>query len=67
MGKMPQFKGFEATCEASIIIEAMKTPTVTFGPGRIAQAHCADEYIEVEQIAKATSSYIELAKNFLTK
>lgn len=67
MGKMPQFKGFEATCEASIIIEAMKTPIVIFGPGRIAQAHCADEYVDIEQIAKATASYIELAKNLLTE
>lgn len=58
-------KGFEATCEASLIMENAKIPTVIFGPGRIAQAHNVDEYIEIEQLVKASEIFATLLVNML--
>ncbi len=36
-------------------------PTIVLGPGDIAQAHTADEWIEVDQLVQATHSYIDCA------
>lgn len=65
LGMPAQHKGFEATCEASIITNGLGTPAVIFGPGRIAQAHNADEYVEVDQIMAAADIYTELARSVL--
>ncbi|MDP2957154.1 MAG: M20/M25/M40 family metallo-hydrolase [Longimicrobiales bacterium] len=42
-------EGMTAWVDAAFLNEA-GTPAVCFGPGDIAQAHCADEWIEVRQI-----------------
>jgi acetylornithine deacetylase/succinyl-diaminopimelate desuccinylase-like protein len=39
-------------CDAAVLSEA-GIPAVAFGPGDIAQAHTADEYIEVAQVHRA--------------
>ena len=39
-------------------------PTVVFGPGSIAQAHTADEWIEIEQLQKAAEIYYQFAESF---
>jgi acetylornithine deacetylase len=36
-------------------------PTIVFGPGDIDQAHTADEWIAVEEMATAASVYAQLA------
>jgi acetylornithine deacetylase len=41
---------------ASTVSEA-GVPTVVFGPGSIAQAHTADEFIEIEQLEQAAEVY----------
>lgn len=64
LGTPPRLKGFEATCEASLLMTA-GIPTVVFGPGRIAQAHNADEYIEVQQLVTAQDIYAALARTLL--
>jgi acetylornithine deacetylase/succinyl-diaminopimelate desuccinylase family protein len=38
-------------------------PTVVFGPGSIAQAHTADEWIAIEQLHMATEIYYQFAKS----
>jgi acetylornithine deacetylase/succinyl-diaminopimelate desuccinylase family protein len=40
-------------CDASIFAE-YGTPAVAFGPGNVAQAHTADEYVELEEVFGAT-------------
>jgi acetylornithine deacetylase/succinyl-diaminopimelate desuccinylase-like protein len=35
-------------------------PTIGFGPGNEGQAHTRDEFIEVEQVEKALSGFLEL-------
>lgn len=40
------------------------TPTVVFGPGSIEQAHAHDEYVELNQVARAAEILIDLAQSF---
>jgi acetylornithine deacetylase len=39
-------------------------PTVVLGPGSIAEAHSAAEYVEIDQVAKAAEVYAELCIGF---
>ncbi len=62
----PVIKGFEASCEAGFITEALKIPAVIFGPGSIEQAHQIDEYITLEQLEKGISLYTGFLYDILT-
>lgn len=61
----------QATHQVSVVpygtdastIAAAGIPTVVFGPGDIAQAHTADEWIDLDQVAAASEILFELAKN----
>lgn len=55
-GELPQLYVFEATCEASFLIEA-GIQTLIIGPGSIAQAHQADEFVALDQLELAARSY----------
>ncbi len=46
--------------DAAIIADA-GVPAVVFGPGSIAQAHTADEWIDLEQLEQASEIYYRLA------
>jgi acetylornithine deacetylase len=46
--------GAQYFCDAAILA-AGGTPSVVFGPGDIAQAHTADEWVEVAQLEAATA------------
>lgn len=48
--------GFTASCEQSLFLR-QGIDTVIIGPGSIAQAHQTDEYVEIEQLKKATGFY----------
>jgi acetylornithine deacetylase len=39
-------------------------PTVLLGPGSIFQAHTADEYVEVDELRRATAVYIDLMRSW---
>jgi acetylornithine deacetylase len=39
-------------------------PTIIFGPGSIEQAHTADEFVELQQVARAARMLAELARRF---
>jgi len=43
------------------ILSAAGVPTVVFGPGSIAQAHTADEFIAVDQLEFATDIFYQIA------
>lgn len=47
---------FDASCEQCFLASA-GTKTVICGPGNIAQAHTADEYLDLEQLASAAIFY----------
>lgn len=65
LGQKAVVKGFEATCEASLLMEGTGIPTVIFGPGSIRQAHNIDEYIEIDQLIKATEIFANLYLDML--
>lgn len=58
-------KGFEASGELSLIAEEAGVPTVFFGPGNIAQAHTADEFIAIDQLTAAALAYAGLFMRYL--
>jgi acetylornithine deacetylase len=39
-------------------------PSVVFGPGSIAQAHTADEWVDLDQVEKAAEVYYRFVKSF---
>jgi len=47
------------------VISATGVPTVVFGPGSIAQAHTADEFIEIDQLQFATEVFYRIASGEL--
>ena len=40
-------------CDAAVFAEH-GTPAIAFGPGNVAQAHTADEYVELDEVFRAT-------------
>ena len=45
------------------VFAAAGVPTVIFGPGSIAQAHTADEWIALDQVEKAAEIYYRFVKS----
>ena len=50
--------GVHYFCDAAVL-SAGGIPSVVFGPGDIAQAHTADEWIELEQLERARRLLVE--------
>ena len=44
--------------------DALGIPTVVFGPGSIAQAHTADEWVEIDQLHAAVEVLVKFVKSF---
>jgi acetylornithine deacetylase/succinyl-diaminopimelate desuccinylase family protein len=57
-------KGFTASCEQQLFL-ANGIETLVYGPGSIKQAHIIDEFIEVEQLYKASDFYASVVKDIL--
>lgn len=55
LGKPPRIEAFTAASELAWYAEQRIDGTI-FGPGRIAQAHSANEYVEVEQLCTACAA-----------
>lgn len=60
-------RAFHASCEAGLFQERLGVPVVIFGPGSIAQAHQADEFVSVEQLYVGAELFINLFSNFAYK
>ncbi|MCD6409887.1 MAG: M20 family metallopeptidase [Candidatus Verstraetearchaeota archaeon] len=52
--------------DARFLRNQLGVPTVQFGPGDAEAAHAIDEYVEVDDLLKATQVYLALAKSLLT-
>lgn len=63
-GEVPIFSPFPASCEASFLVEA-GIPTLIFGPGRIEEAHSANEFVPVTQVVTASRVYALLTLRLL--
>ncbi|RIK77893.1 MAG: acetylornithine deacetylase [Planctomycetota bacterium] len=60
VGAQPQIIGVPYGTNAASIAAA-GIPAIVFGPGSIAQAHTADEWIAVEQLELAEEAYYQIA------
>lgn len=58
--------GLRAGTDASKFTRA-GVPAIVLGPGSLAQAHTADEWIELEQIARAAEIYVDLCLAFAAR
>ncbi|MBS7610049.1 M20 family metallopeptidase, partial [Candidatus Bathyarchaeota archaeon] len=66
LGARRPISGFEACCDASTLVNMAKIPTAIFGPGRLREAHTANEFVEVSQLSAAAKCYAFLALRLLT-
>ncbi|MBI4257524.1 MAG: M20 family metallopeptidase [Thaumarchaeota archaeon] len=57
--------GFRAFTDAHFYSENLGIPVVMYGPGRLQQAHSADEYVEISQLIAATKVYEHLITKVL--
>ncbi len=64
MGLEPKTKPFTAACDHFVFIDA-GVDCLLVGPGDIAQAHTADEYVELEQLALARDFYLAFLRKRL--
>jgi acetylornithine deacetylase len=62
----PKVEGMTAWVDAAFLNEA-GTPAVCFGPGSIAQAHSADEWIDPTEIVTCAGVLERFAREFLTE
>lgn len=46
------------------IYHAAGIPSLLLGPGSIAQAHCADEYVDLDEVRAAARIYAEIIRRF---
>jgi acetylornithine deacetylase len=51
--------------DASKLSELAHIPSIVLGPGDIAQAHTADEWVEISQVMQAAEIYAQLAADFI--
>ena len=58
LGRDPGVHGWAATCDANLLVNEGKTPTLVFGPGSIAeQAHKPDESVSIDELMTAAKIY----------
>ncbi len=50
--------GFNAGCEAGLRANHCQTPTLVWGPGSLAQAHAADEFVSWSAVRKVAEMFI---------
>lgn len=65
-GRDPTIEGMTAWVDAAFLNRS-GTPAVCFGPGSIAQAHSADEWIAVEEIEACARILEDFGRKFLSR
>jgi acetylornithine deacetylase/succinyl-diaminopimelate desuccinylase family protein len=65
LGRRPEITGLTGFTDARFTAVDAKIPSVLVGPGNIAQAHTANEFVEKRQILDAISVYAALLKKLL--
>jgi len=65
-GETPAFGGVPGSTDGTILWRDARIPIVTYGPGGKWIAHQVDEYVEVDEVARAAEVYVEAARRFLS-
>ena len=66
-GGKARIKAFDATCEAPFFAVDRNVPTLIIGPGSIAQAHIADEFVQTQEVVEAVSVYTDFVQRVLSE
>jgi len=64
-GGRPAAVGFSGITDARYYLNQARIPTVILGPGSIAVAHTADEWVSVDELVAAARAYARLFVGFL--
>lgn len=64
-GRDPEVAGMSAWVDAALLNQT-GTPAVCFGPGSIARAHGAEEWVETEELEACTRVLIRFGRRFLS-
>ena len=64
-GGPPAAVGFSGITDARYYLNQARIPTVILGPGSIAVAHTADEWVSVDELVAAARAYARLFVGFL--
>lgn len=59
--------GFPSGCDARILYNVSKIPTVILGPGSLVQAHSIDEYVSLDQYLKCIEIVSEIILDWTSK
>ena len=65
-GLAVSIEGLSAWTDAAVLNEA-GIPAICFGPGDIALAHAAEEFVAIPEIVKATSVMARVARGWLAE
>jgi acetylornithine deacetylase/succinyl-diaminopimelate desuccinylase-like protein len=63
----PQIIGLPFYTEAAIFAKALSIPACIIGPGDIAQAHSADEFVKMSEVIEAARIYTLTARDFVNQ
>ena len=66
VGQPCRYGGVPGTTDGTILTRDAGVPTVVYGPGGKWIAHQADEFVEVDEIARYTRVYTDAARRFLS-
>ncbi|TWH46194.1 M20 family metallopeptidase [Sporomusa sp. KB1] len=67
MGKEAPITGMRAHLDSDFLINLAQIPSFAFGPGDMARAHKADEYIEIDDVVTAAKVYEKAILKILSK
>jgi succinyl-diaminopimelate desuccinylase len=65
-GEPAEIYGTPFSCDVRNLINDAGMEAITFGPGNVAECHCADERVSVEQLTKATLVTAKVARDLLS-
>ncbi|MCU4184954.1 M20 family metallopeptidase [Acidiferrimicrobium sp. IK] len=66
-GEEPRYGGVPGSTDGTVLTRDAGVATVVYGPGGKWIAHQSDEYVEVDEIRRATAVFAEAARRFLSR
>lgn len=67
LGHAPEIVGWRGWTDAESFQTGIGVDAVVFGPGKLEQAHSANEYVDLEQVCLAARIYAEVTTRLLAK
>jgi acetylornithine deacetylase/succinyl-diaminopimelate desuccinylase-like protein len=64
-GKRQEPRGCIGASDMAFLVHGGQIPTIIFGPGKMAQAHVVDEFVEIQELELAASIYAGIVQRAL--